>query len=164
VDEGNDPYLAGALLYETVEAMQQNVIACTKHFIAYEQETNRLAPGSNALYPDQPNASVSSNLDDRSMHELYLWPFADAVRAGTGAVMCSLQRVNNSYACQNSKALNGLLKSELAFQGFVVSDYGAAVSGIPSALAGMDMAQPSSEYFAGRLVEAVENGSLPQSR
>lgn len=51
------------------------------------------------------------------MHELYLWPFYDAVLAGSASVMCSYQRINNSYSCQNSKTLNGLLKTELGFQG-----------------------------------------------
>jgi beta-glucosidase len=51
------------------------------------------------------------------MHETYLWPFANAVRAGTASIMCSYQRLNGSYGCQNSKALNGLLKEELGFQG-----------------------------------------------
>ena len=51
------------------------------------------------------------------MHELYLWPFQDAVRAGSVSIMCSYQRINNSYGCQNSKTLNGLLKTELGFQG-----------------------------------------------
>lgn len=51
------------------------------------------------------------------MHELYLWPFQDAVLAGSASIMCSYQRVNNSYGCQNSKTLNGLLKTELGFQG-----------------------------------------------
>lgn len=51
------------------------------------------------------------------MHELYLWPFYDAVTAGSASIMCSYQRVNNSYGCQNSKTLNGLLKTELGFQG-----------------------------------------------
>lgn len=50
---------------------------------------------------------MSSNLDDKTMHELYLWPFADAVKAGTGSVMCSYNRINGSYACQNSATLNG---------------------------------------------------------
>lgn len=63
------------------------------------------------------------------MHELYLWPFADAVRAGVGSVMCSYQQINNSYGCQNSKTLNGLLKGELGFQGFVMSDWQAQHSG-----------------------------------
>jgi beta-glucosidase-like glycosyl hydrolase len=50
------------------------------------------------------------------MHELYLWPFADSVRAGVASVMCSYNQVNNTYACGNSKILNGLLKDELGFQ------------------------------------------------
>jgi beta-glucosidase len=62
--------------------------------------------------------SVSSNVDDKALHELYLWPFVDAVKAGTRSIMCSYNRVNNSHACQNSKLLNGILKIELGFQGF----------------------------------------------
>lgn len=50
------------------------------------------------------------------MHELYLWPFADSVRAGVASVMCSYNKVNNTYACGNSKTINGLLKDELGFQ------------------------------------------------
>lgn len=60
---------------------------------------------------------MSSNIDDKTMHELYLWPFQDAVLAGSASIMCSYQRVNNSYGCQNSKTLSGLLKTELGFQG-----------------------------------------------
>jgi len=70
-------------------------------------------------------SAVSSNIDDKTIHELYLWPFADAVHAGAGCIMCSYNRLNNSYSCQNSKMLNGLLKTELGFEGFVVSDWGA---------------------------------------
>jgi beta-glucosidase len=55
------------------------------------------------------------------MHELYLWPFQDAVLAGATNLMCSYNRVNNSYACQNSKLLNGVLKTELGFQGIIPS-------------------------------------------
>lgn len=83
----NDPYLAGALTYETVIGMQENVIACTKHFIAYEQETNRFPTAE--FGGTGVNQSISSNLDDKTMHELYLWPFQDAVRAGSGSIMCS---------------------------------------------------------------------------
>jgi beta-glucosidase len=68
-------------------------------------------------------AAVSSNVDDKTMHELYLWPFQDAVLAGSASIMCSYNRVNNSYGCQNSKTLNGLLKTELGFQGTSSSFY-----------------------------------------
>ncbi len=109
-------YLGGQLVAETVQGIQgAGVITSVKHFIAYEQETNRNPEGS--------VSSVSSNLDDKTIHELYLWPFQDAVHAGAGCVMCSYNRINNSYACENSKTLNGLLKTELGFEGFVVSDW-----------------------------------------
>jgi beta-glucosidase len=97
------------------------------------------------------------------MHELYMWPFQDAVRAGAGAIMCTYQQINGSYGCQNSKVLNGLLHGELGFQGFVVTDWGAQHSGLASAEAGLDMAMPSSPYWQdGNLTLMVTNGSLPQ--
>lgn len=79
--------------------------------------------------------------------------------------MCSYQRVNNSYGCANSKTLNGLLKTELGFQGFVVSDWDAQHAGHETALAGMDMVMPNGDGFWGdKLVEAVKNGSVPETR
>ena len=72
--------------------------------------------------------ALSANIDDRTMHELYLWPFGDAVKAGVASVMCSYNMINNSHACGNSKLLNGLLKDEMGFQGFVMSDWLAQVS------------------------------------
>jgi hypothetical protein len=108
--------------------------------------------------------AVSSNIDDKTMHELYLWPFQDAVHAGTGNIMCSYNRVNNSYACANSKLLNGLLKTELGFQGFVVSDWNAQHAGVATALAGLDMAMPDSPFWAPNLTYAIQNGSVPMSR
>ena len=75
-----DPVLAGIAVSYTVKGIQDaGVMACTKHYILNEQEHFRQGPP-----PDQLTSAYSSNLDDRTMHELYLWPFADAVRAGTG--------------------------------------------------------------------------------
>ncbi|KAI0390422.1 glycoside hydrolase family 3 protein [Xylariaceae sp. FL0594] len=153
-----DPYLCGALAANTVEGIQsQGVITSTKHFIGNEQESYRNPTGDNV-------ESVSSNIDDKTMHELYLWPFQDAVHAGTGNIMCSYNRVNNSYACANSKTQNGLLKTELGFQGAITSDWGALHAGVASALAGMDMVMPNSKLWGDELVTAVKNGSIPESR
>jgi beta-glucosidase len=110
---------------ETIKGVQDaGVQATPKHFIGYEQEIHR-----QPIYPEHPDSitqvaseSVSSNIDDRTTHELYMWPFANALRAGASTVMCSYNRINGSYACQNSKAINGLLKGELGFQGYVHSD------------------------------------------
>jgi beta-glucosidase len=123
-------------------------------------ETNR-NPSTNSQH--ESVASVSSNVDDKTLHELYLWPFADAVHAGAGNIMCSYNRINNSYACQNSKTLNGILKEELGFQGFVVSDWGAQHAGYASAEAGLDMAMPSSTLWGNNLTAAINNGSVPES-
>ncbi|KAI1410715.1 glycoside hydrolase family 3 protein [Hypoxylon sp. FL1857] len=154
----NDPYLCGALAFDTVQGIQSvGVATSTKHFIGNEQETNR--------NPEGNVTAVSSNIDDKTIHELYLWPFQDAVKAGTANIMCSYNRVNNSYGCSNSKTLNGLLKTELGFQGFVVSDWGAQHAGVATALAGLDMVMPSaSPYWGSNLTQAVHNGSVPESR
>ncbi|POR33093.1 Beta-glucosidase [Tolypocladium paradoxum] len=158
-----DPYLSGALVHETVAGVQGvGVITSTKHFIANEQETDR--------NPSQNNSAVSSNIDDVTMHELYLWPFQDALHAGSGNIMCSYERINNSYGCQNSKSLNGILKGELGFQsdqeqGFVVSDWFALHGGVDAALAGLDVAMPDGGIFWGaNLTRSVTNGSVPEAR
>jgi beta-glucosidase len=110
------------------------------------------------------------------MHELYLWPFADAVRAGVASIMCSYNRINGTYACENSKSLNGLLKEELGFQGYVMSDWGGTHSGLSSVEGGLDMDMPGglgqygtdtatgNSYFGGNLTSAVNNGSLEVTR
>ncbi|OQE28763.1 hypothetical protein PENSTE_c003G07226 [Penicillium steckii] len=158
----DDPYLAGGLVYETVKGIQSaGVGASTKHYIANEQETNR-----NPMANEQGEwtEAVSSNIDDKTMHELFLWPFQDAVLAGSASVMCSYQRINNSYGCQNSKTLNGLLKTELGFKGYVVTDWGAQHAGIAAANAGLDMVMPSSEMWGDNLTIAIKNGSMEASR
>lgn len=159
-----DPYLAGALVEPTIRSMQQSVIACAKHLIANEQETNR-SPFLFGFIPGLGNQSVSSNIDDRTMHELYLWPWYDAVRAEVGSVMCSYNRINGSHGCQNSKVMNGLLKTELGFPGFVVTDWYAQHTGIASNKAGLDMVMPSSMFLSPLTLSlTVLNGSVPSSR
>ncbi|KAH3915768.1 hypothetical protein HBI56_042120 [Parastagonospora nodorum] len=159
----NDPYLTGMLIHDTTAGMQKYVIANIKHIVGNEQEASRKYP--RFLPAPNHNASISSNIDDKTMHELYLWPFMDALRAGGASVMCSYNRVNNSDACQNSKVLNGLLKQELGFQGFVVSDWFMQQSGVASALAGLDMVMPIAPYWAdGNLTQMVNNGSVSMTR
>ena len=166
-----DPVLTGVLLAETVRGIQDSgVIACAKHYVGNEQEHFRQTPEA-AGFGFNISDVLSSNVDDVTMHELYLWPFADAVRAGVGSVMCSYNQLNNSYACQNSYLLNYLLKRELDFQGFVMSDWSAQHSGIGSALAGMDMSMPGdvafdsgTSYWGANLTIAVLNGTVPEWR
>uniref|UniRef100_A0A060T8W5 beta-glucosidase n=1 Tax=Blastobotrys adeninivorans TaxID=409370 RepID=A0A060T8W5_BLAAD len=162
---GADPYLQGIAGAEYVEGLQsQNVMACGKHFIANEQEVNR--------------NYISSNVGDRAMHELYAWPFADMIHAGVGSIMCSYNKVNHTYSCENSYMLNHLLKDEMGFQGFVMSDWGALHSGVGSVLAGTDMEMPAGgmtmesgfdipkgmAYFGANLTIAVLNETVPLDR
>ena len=71
--------------------------------------------------------AISSNIDDRTLHELYSWPFAEAIRAGVGALMTSYNDVNGSASSQNSMMINGILKDELGFQGIVSEqDHGSS--------------------------------------
>lgn len=166
-----DPVLTGIAMAETIKGMQDTgVIACAKHYIGNEQEHFRQV-GEAAGHGYTISESISSNINDRVMHELYLWPFADAVRAGVGSFMCSYSQINNSYGCQNSQTLNKLLKSELGFQGFVMSDWGAHHSGVSSALAGLDMSMPGDTEFdsgltfwGSNLTVAILNGTVPEWR
>ena len=78
--------------------------------------------------------------------------------------MCSYERINNSYGCQNSKTLNGLLKGELGFQGYVITDWEAQHGGIAAANAGLDMAMPVSQYWGSNLTDAIANGTMDATR
>nr|AAB08445.1 beta-1,2-D-glucosidase [Septoria lycopersici]AAB08446.1 tomatinase [Septoria lycopersici]prf//2208445A beta2 tomatinase [Septoria lycopersici] len=169
-----DPYLSGVAMDFSIRGIQEmGVQANRKHFIGNEQETQR----SNTFTDDGTEIqAISSNIDDRTMHELYLWPFANAVRSGVASVMCSYNRLNQTYACENSKLMNGILKGELGFQGYVVSDWYATHSGVESVNAGLDMTMPGPldspstalrpppSYLGGNLTEAVLNGTIPEAR
>ncbi|KAH7166445.1 beta2 tomatinase [Dactylonectria macrodidyma] len=169
-----DPYLTGVAMEHTIAGIQKmGVQACAKHFIGNEQETQR----SNTFTEDGLEVqAISSNIDDRTMHELYLWPFANAVKSGVASVMCSYNRINQTYACENSKLQNGLLKGELGFQGYVVSDWFATHSGMASVEGGLDMTMPgpldgmsaammpAASYLGGNLTQAVLNGTIDESK
>lgn len=112
---GADPVLQSWGGAETIKGMQANgVIATIKHWVANEQEAYRMD-----IVPHGLMKALSSNMDDRTLHELYAWPFADGIRAGVGAVMTSYNDVNGSAASQNSKLINEILKDEMGFQGLV---------------------------------------------
>jgi len=164
---GSDPYLQGIAGAETIKGIQsEGVMATVKHFVGNEQEHFR-QPWEWGL----PHA-LSTRIEDRILHELYAWPFGDAVKAGVASVMCSYNQVNNSYACGNSKLLNGILKDEMGFQGFVMSDWLAQRSGVGTALAGLDMSMPGDglrwangdSLWGPELTKAVLNGTVPMER
>ena len=104
---GEDPFLSAALVKREIIGIQSNNIsACVKHFIYNNHECNR------AVY--------SANVPERVGRELYAPGFLAAVDAGVGSVMCSFNRVNDTYACQSKGALQKLLKDDGQFKGWVV--------------------------------------------
>lgn len=166
---GPDPYLAGVSMNASVSGIQSTgVQACSKHLVANEQELRRTSSTAN---DGTETEAISSNVDDRTLHELYLWPFANAVKAGTSAVMCAYNRVNGNYSCGNSDLLTTFLKEELAFPGYIVSDWYATHGTETFANAGLDMEMPGNvsalagpAYFGDLLLEAINNGIVSEER
>ncbi|KAG5983250.1 hypothetical protein E4U55_000474 [Claviceps digitariae] len=163
---GVDACLQAVGARETIKGVQeQGVIATIKHWLGNEQEMYRM------YNPVQ--YGYSSNIDDRVLHELYAWPFAEGIRAGVGAVMTAYNAVNGTACSQHPYLINGLLKDELGFQGFVMSDWLAHMSGVGSAIAGLDMDMPGDtqvpiitghSYWMYELTRSVLNGSVPMDR
>lgn len=154
---GPDPYLTGIGMQVTIEGMQEvGVQATAKHYLLNEQELNR--------------ETMSSNVDDRTLHELYLWPFADAVRANVAAVMCSYNKINGTWACESQSAMQRLLKDQLGFRGYIMSDWNAQHTTLGSANGGMDMSMPGSDYngrnilWGPQLNTAVNSGQVQRAR
>ena len=106
---GSDPYLCGVAMENTIGGIQEaGAQACAKHFILNEQEKNR--------------ETMNSVIDDRTLHELYLWPFAEAVRANVASIMCSYNKISGTWGCENQRMMNDILKKELGFKGYVLTD------------------------------------------
>lgn len=149
---GEDPYLSSRLAVANVRGIQSTgVMANVKHFVANEQETDR--------------GSINEIVPERSLQEIYLAPFEAAIKEGHAAsVMCAYPRVNGSFNCENYRLLKDVLKGQWGFDGFVTSDFGAVQSTVASIQAGLDLELPTGIYFADRLKEAVENGTVPVGR
>ncbi|GFF44633.1 probable beta-glucosidase L [Aspergillus lentulus] len=154
-----DPYLSGIAMEKTIRGMQDSgVQACAKHWLGNEQEHYR--------------DTISSNIGDRAAHELYVWPFMNAVKADVASVMCSYNKVNGTWACESDELNNKLMKEELGFPGYIMSDWNAQHSTVNSAVSGLDMTMPGSDFssppgsifWGSNLEAAVADGSVPQSR
>lgn len=164
---GEDPHLAASTAVAVISGIQSHpVIADAKHFAFNNQETDRM--------------TVDARVDERTRREIYLPAFEAAVKeANVGSVMCSYNRVDGAYACENPELLTGYLREEWGFDGFVVSDWGAVHSTAPSARAGLDLemhafaagvpATPvtgsAGRFFgADQLKAALAEGRLTQAR
>ncbi|EKM83126.1 hypothetical protein AGABI1DRAFT_69320 [Agaricus bisporus var. burnettii JB137-S8] len=135
---GPDPYLSGEGAFETITGIQSaGVQACAKHFLANNQEHWRYG--------------LSANLHDRTMHEIYFYPFLRSIEADATSVMCAYNRFNGTSSCHHAGLLgpNGLLRKN-GFKGYVVSDWGATHdSATENANAGLDMEQPGDFILIG---------------
>lgn len=146
-----DPYLAGELGAAFVNGVQsQGAGTSLKHFAANNQEWRRM--------------SISSEIDERTLREIYLAAFENVVKkAQPWTIMCSYNRINGTYSCENGWLLNKVLRDEWGFNGLVMTDWGAMNNRIEAIKAGLDLEMPSSHGETDKLiVAAVKNGTLKE--
>lgn len=139
-----DPYLAGKLGSAYVRGVQaKGVAACPKHFAANNQENGR--------------QKVSSEVDERTLREIYLRPFEMMVKeAKLWSIMCSYNRLNGVYASEHKWLLKDVLRDEWGFDGIIISDWGAVKNRAYSLLASIEMCMPYQEEAFAQLQEAYD--------
>ncbi len=147
---GEDPILTGRMAARYIQGVQSHsVIATAKHYHVNAQEENRLA--------------MDAQLDERTLQEIYTLPFEAAVKDGQiGAVMGAYNKINGTYCCENPHILTEILRQQLGFKGWVVSDFQATHSTVEAANAGLDVELdvPPAKYFGTRLLEAIQAGQV----
>ncbi|WP_229741382.1 beta-glucosidase family protein [Silvibacterium dinghuense] len=145
---GEDPLLAGTVVGNLMKCEQaEHVIGDIKHYAMNDQETGRNI--------------VNVLASKKAMQESDLLAFHIAIDiANPGAVMCSYNRVNGAYACENPYLLHEVLKYDWKFPGFVLSDWGGTHSTVEAIAAGLDQEQPMADYLGPKLKEAVEAGKV----
>lgn len=148
--QGEDPLLAGTMAGNVVLGVQsQHIIGDLKHFAINDQESGR--------------NSLNTNISKRAMRETDLRAFEIALGiSDASAVMCSYNRVNGDFACENTYLLTDVLKKDFRFRGFVLSDWGGTHSTVKASHAGLDMEQPHKLFFGDELKKAVEAGKLSE--
>jgi beta-glucosidase len=148
---GEDPLLAGTMVGHLMKCEQaEHVIGDLKHFAVNDQETGR----------NVVNAIISK----RALQETDLLAFHIGIQiANPGAVMCSYNRINGDYACENTYTLHDVLKRDWGFKGFVISDWDGTHSTEKASAAGLDQEQPMANYFRPALMQAVKEGKVPMA-
>ena len=145
---GEDPLLTGQLAAGYIQGVQSHsVVATAKHYHLNAQEENRFW--------------VDAHIDERTLQEIYTRPFQMAVEYGqVGAVMGAFNKVNGVYSCENRHLLIDILKHQLAFTGWVMSDYEATHSTVEAANAGLDQEMPGAKFFGDHLLEAIQTNQV----
>lgn len=148
---GEDPVLAGKMVASVMKGEQaQHVIGDIKHYALNDQESGRNA--------------VNVNIDERAARESDLLAFEIGIEdSDVAAVMCSYNRVNGDYACENKYLLSDVLKQDWKFKGFVLSDWGGTHSAAKASAAGLDHEEPGWIFYGDELKKDVESGTVPQA-
>ena len=148
---GEDPLLAGTMVGNLMKCEQaQHVIGDIKHFALNDQETGRNI--------------VNVIISKRAMQQTDLLAFHIGIEiANPGAVMCSYNRIDGDYACENTYILHDVLKKDWGYKGFVLSDWGGTHSTAKASAAGMDQEQPMADFFGPALMQAVKDGKVPMA-
>jgi len=148
---GEDPFLGSQLVTPFVEeTLRHGIIVTVKHWLDNNEEDYRM--------------TMSVEVSERAQHEIYMPVFEAAIEAGAGAVMCSYQKVAGVHACANEHLLKKLLRQDLGFKGFVMSDWGATHDAELSALNGLDMEMPGgTDSHFSKLASLVKQGVVPES-
>jgi beta-glucosidase len=146
---GEDPVLAGTMVGHVIQGTQaQHVLGDIKHYALNDQESGRNA--------------VNVNISERAMRETDLLAFEIGLRVGNPtAVMCSYNRVNGDYACENKHLLTDVLKKDWKFPGFVVSDWQATHSTEKASAAGLDHEEPGEIFYGPAFKSAVQSQKIP---
>ena len=144
-----DPHLSGRLAAAWIKGIQSTGVgASLKHFALNNQETRRM--------------TLDVYADERAMHEIYLEPFRYAVKYGKPkTVMASYNKVNGSYATENSLLLHEILRTKWNYQGCTISDWGATNDRVNSLNAGLDLEMPSSHQMRNKtILKAIKTKQL----
>ena len=144
-----DPYLTSRIAVGYVQGLQsEGVAACVKHFVGNDTEFERM--------------SIDSQIDERTLRELYLVPFEAVVKeAGVLAVMTAYNRINGPFAADSEAMLRGVLRGEWGFDGLVMSDWFGLHSTTEALAAGLDLEMPGPTRSRGQaLLDAVERGDV----
>jgi len=147
-----DPVVAGELGAAFVNGVQEHGVGTSlKHFAANNQEWRRM--------------SISAEIDERTLREIYLAAFETVVKkVHPWTIMCSYNRINGVYSCENDWLLNKVLRDEWGFEGLVMTDWGAMDERVPSLKAGLDLEMPDCHGETDKLiVKAVQSGELEES-
>ena len=145
---GEDTHHLGAMAVATLRGAQRHVMACAKHYCCNNNEDSRFY--------------VNVRIDERTLREIYLPHFAACVGAGVASVMSAYNDVNGQLCGQNPHLLRDILKGDLGFKGFVVSDFSQGVEAtVPAARAGLDIEMPGTVFYGRKLWAAVKAGLVP---